>query len=262
MPFARRHWPRLGRRRRGSPESEDLPLVATVPLEEGGNVRPRALVPLGAVIAALILAAPAFALRVHVRVEGAKATIFGPTEPRVRVVTGTITPPDGPAVTVSGATPFGALERASQLGEFYYRVQTTGFGPYVDRIGRLAGSASSGWVYKVNGVSPPVGADQYQLKDGDRVLWYYAAFGPTGGPRTLGLNWARRGGRRCVSAFATDDNGVRQPVEDVVFRVDRRRIESRRSQICPRGHWHVVGAMKQGYVRSQVLVAPRRVGLR
>ena len=36
---------------------------------------------------------------------------------------------------------------------------------------------SAGWVFKVNGVSPPVGADKVTLKDGDVVLWYYATFG-------------------------------------------------------------------------------------
>ena len=47
--------------------------------------------------------------------------------------------------------------------------------------------AASGWVFKVNGVSPPVGADKVTLKDGDVVLWYYATFGPAGGPPTLEL---------------------------------------------------------------------------
>ena len=47
--------------------------------------------------------------------------------------------------------------------------------------------STTGWVFKVNGVSPPVGADQALLKDGDLVLWYYATFGATGGPPTLEL---------------------------------------------------------------------------
>ena len=42
-------------------------------------------------------------------------------------------------------------------------------------------------MFKVDDVSPPVGADQVQLKDGDRVLWYYATFGSTGGRQTLVL---------------------------------------------------------------------------
>ena len=49
----------------------------------------------------------------------------------------------------------------------------------------LPGRGQHGWVFKVNGVSPPVGADQVALKDGDTVLWYWAEFGSTGGPPTL-----------------------------------------------------------------------------
>ena len=69
-------------------------------------------------------------------------------------------------------------------GEFYYHV-TDPFGPYVDQIGRYPAAGSSGWIYKVNGVSPPVGADQVVLSDGDTVLWYWATFGEQGGPPTL-----------------------------------------------------------------------------
>lgn len=32
---------------------------------------------------------------------------------------------------------------------------------------------NSGWLYKVNNVLPDVGLTSYQIKDGDRILWYY-----------------------------------------------------------------------------------------
>ena len=60
-------------------------------------------------------------------------------------------------------------------------------------------------MFKVDDVSPPVGADKVQLKDGDRVLWYYATFGPTGGPPTLRVKTATKKG--CYTATAYDDNG-------------------------------------------------------
>ena len=31
----------------------------------------------------------------------------------------------------------------------------------------------SGWMYKVNGKVPDVGADQYEVKKGDEIEWYY-----------------------------------------------------------------------------------------
>src|SRR5574340_300272 len=143
------------------------------PLVEGGFVAGRVFL---LIVLALVLPAGAFAATVKVRVEGKTRTIFAPT-----------------GVTVNATTPLDALEQASILGEFYYHVTVTGFGPYVDQIGRYAGSSSSGWAFKVDDVSPPVGADKVVLKDGDSVLWYYAAFGPTGGPPTLRLTAAAAG---------------------------------------------------------------------
>jgi hypothetical protein len=213
----------------------------------------RPLVVLGAALVALTLAGPALAVRVHVRVEGASATIFGATEPRLTPKSGTIHPPDGPDVTVSGATPFGALERASVLGEFYYKVESFSFGPYVSQIGRYAGAGATGWVYKVNGVSPPVGAIDYHLKDGDRVLWYFARFGASGGPKTLRITGLfRRPG--CYRAWAEDDNGRRSKATDVTFRVDRRVVRSADGTICLNRRWHELRAKKAGHVRSQLVV--------
>jgi len=123
------------------------------------------------VLAALVLAPSAAAVRVHVRVEGAKTTIWGTTAPLVDVQ----------------ANALDALEAASGIGEFYYHVQRTSFGPYVDQIGRNPGAGTAGWVFKVDGKSPPVGADAVTLKDGDTVLWYWAQFGAAGGPKTLSL---------------------------------------------------------------------------
>ena len=209
----------------------------------------RSLVPFGAAVLALALAAPAPAARVHVRVEGPNATIFGATEPFVAPVTGTFTPPAGPAVTVGADTPLGALERASRLGDFYYRIESFSFGPYVAQVGRRPGTETTGWVYKVNGVSPPVSATSYRLRAGDRVLWYHARFGAAGGPRTLELV---RFGRGCYRAFAVDDAGRRHDPGRVVFHVDARTIRTSGSP-CPSGHWHDVWVTKRGMVRSRVI---------
>jgi hypothetical protein len=113
-----------------------------------------------------------------VRVEGKTQTLFGPTQP----------------VLEGGAD---ALDRArrrrASSPSFYYHV-THDLVRAVRRPDRpLSGRRVDGWVFKVNGVSPPVGADQVALHDGDTVLWYFATFGPTGGPKTLAL---RKGSRR------------------------------------------------------------------
>ena len=141
------------------------------------------------VVVGLVLAimGSASAAIVRVRVEGKSQTIFGATQPRA-----------------SATTALGALESASIGGEFYYHVQVTGFGPYVDQIGRYAAAGFGGWAFKVNGASPPVGADKVELKDGDVVLWYWADFTEAGGPPTLELR-ARRGG--CYRVVAKNDAG-------------------------------------------------------
>ena len=136
-------------------------------------------------MALLLLPATALAATVHVRIEGKTRTLFAPTE-----------------VTVTAGNALDALEQASLLGEFFYHLTQSSFGHYVDQVGRYGGSADSGWVFKVNNVSPPVGADQVQLKDGDHVLWYYATFGPTGGPPTLDVKASTKG---CYTA-----HGVRR----------------------------------------------------
>jgi hypothetical protein len=193
----------------------------------------RLFVVAAALFVAAVLVGGALAAVVHVRVEGRNATIFGTTAPRA-----------------SGANPLEVLESASVAGEFYYHVTTTSFGPYVDQIGRYPGSGSAGWVFKVNGVSPPVGADQVALKDGDSVLWYYAAFGPAGGPPTLAL---AKGAAGCYRVTAQDDAGKSVSTDGVFLQVDNRIVKMAGGSGCPGKHRGLVRAVKGGYVRSNSL---------
>ena len=80
----------------------------------------------------------AFAANVKIRVEGKTTTIFGPTQP-----------------TVTADNALQALDVASIAGEFYYGTTTSSFGNYVSQIGKYPADQSAGWVFKVNGVSPP-----------------------------------------------------------------------------------------------------------
>ena len=188
------------------------------------------------VVLSLVLPATAFAATVKVRVEGKTKTLFAPTE-----------------ITVTANTAMDAIEQASLLGELYYHVTTTSFGPYVDQVGRYGGSASSGWVFKVNGSSPPVGADQVKLKDGDTVLWYYADFGPTGGPPTLFVK-AVPGG--CYLAAALDDNGKNAAVSGLQWHVGSKLTVAGDTgkQFCPKKHTGLlVRATATGAVRSNAV---------
>ena len=188
-----------------------------------------------AVVAALLVVPAALAVRVHVRVEGKTRTIYGSAEPTLSVK----------------ANALDALESASVAGEFYYHVATTSFGPYVDQIGRYVAGATTGWVFKVNGASPPVGADAVTLKDGDRVLWYWATFGASGGPPTLALKAGAR--RNCYRVLAQDDAGKATAARGARLHVDGRSVLAGTGSACVGRHRGLVTATLRGAVRSNAV---------
>ena len=194
----------------------------------------RSLAVLAALAAALAVAPFAAAAVVHIRVEGKTQTIFGAAQPRL-----------------SAATPLDALAGAARAGEFYAHVASSSFGNYVDQIGFYPAGGNSGWVFKVNGVSPPVAADQVQLEDGDVVLWYWATFGATGGPPTLSLSRVQR---RCYRVVEQNDAGKVSPAVGAVLHVDGRTVRTRGATggavACLSGRHGPVWASLAGAVRS------------
>jgi hypothetical protein len=184
----------------------------------------------------LVLPAVATAATVKVRVEGKTRTLFGPS-----------------AVAVNATNALDALEQASLAGEFYYHVTTTSFGPYVDQVGRYGASASSGWAFKVDDKSPPVGADQVQLANGDSVLWYWADFGPTGGPPTLAVKPSKHG---CYTVHAFDDNGGTAMVTGLQLHIGSKRTVDAKpdASVCPGPHpGLLVRATATGAIRSNAV---------
>lgn len=76
----------------------------------------------------------------------------------------------------SSSTAYSVLrELARQNGK---SISTKGFGSTVyvsgiDGLKEFDHGPSSGWMYKVNGTPPNIGAGAYKLKAGDQVIWYY-----------------------------------------------------------------------------------------
>jgi hypothetical protein len=176
------------------------------------------------------LAPAALAANVKVRVEGKTTTIFGAAQPRI---------------TADNALQ--ALDVASTTGEFYYGMTTSQFGDYVSQIGKYPASGTSGWVFKVNGVSSPVGADKVTLKNGDVVLWYYATFGPAGGPPTLEL---QRLPGNCYVVQSVTDAGKRTRAATATLVVDGKRFRTGNGRGCVGKHVGLVRAIAPGAVRS------------
>lgn len=180
----------------------------------------------------LLVALPSAALaaNVKIRVEGKTTTIFGAAQP-----------------TVTADNPLQALDAASFAGEFFYGTTTAEFGTYVSQIGKYAAAGSAGWVFKVNGVSPPVGADKVVLADGDVVLWYYATFGPAGGPPTLEL---QRLPANCYVVQSVTDAGRRTRAATAMLVADGKRFRTKNGRACIGKHSGLVRATAPGAVRS------------
>ena len=179
------------------------------------------------------LTSTALAANVQIRIEGKTQTIFGAQQPRVLA-----------------DNALQALDLASTAGEFHYAVTTSSFGDYVSQIGKYAAACSAGWVFKVNGVSPQVGADKVALKDGDVVLWYYAVFGPAGGPPTLEL---QRLPGNCYLAQSVNDAGLRTRAATATLVADGKRFRTRNGRACIGRHTGLVKAVAPGAVRSNAV---------
>jgi hypothetical protein len=182
------------------------------------------------VLLAVILTPTALAANVNIRVEGKTTTIFGAAQPRV-----------------AADNALQALDVASTAGEFFYGTTTAEFGTYVSQIGKYPAAGSAGWVFKVNGVSPPVGADKVTLKDGDVVLWYYATFGPAGGPPTLEL---QRLPASCYVVQSVNDAGKKTRAATATLTADGKKFKTTAGRACIGKHVGLVRATAPGAVRS------------
>ena len=94
----------------------------------------------------------------------------------VRVIGVNSTMMQGNIEVNSSSTAYSVLrELAKQNGK---SISTKGFGSTVyvsgiDGLKEFDYGPSSGWMYKVNGTPPNIGAGAYRLKAGDQVIWYY-----------------------------------------------------------------------------------------
>lgn len=184
-------------------------------------------------LAALLVTSAAAAATITIRVEGKTTTIFAPGGQKV-----------------AGTNALDALEAASVAGEFHYALAEAQFGRYVSQIGKYPAAGSAGWVFKVNGASPPVGADQVVLKDGDQLLWYWAEFGPSGGPKTLTL---QRLPGNCYRVLAVDDTGKSGVAAGAVLRVGTKPFRTTAGRACIGRHTGLVRATLAGHVRSNAV---------
>ena len=191
-PTWKRHWPQGREGREGGAPSQKTCRAPQPRTPRGRRIRAsQAHCTLACCSFVLHVPAAALAANVKIRVEGKTTTIFGASQP-----------------TVTADNALQALDVASIAGEFYYGTTTTEFGDYVSQIGKYPAGGSAGWVFKVNGVSPPVGADKVDAEGRRR--------------RALVLRNVRAG-RRAADARA----------EAAAGQLLRRRVGHRRRQAHP-----------------------------
>ncbi len=80
-------------------------------------------------------------------------------------------------VSVSGENALDLLINAADECGYTYNIENTSYGLYLNQINNEAATGTKGWLYFVNSVSPTVGAADYDLSEGDEVLFYYGEWG-------------------------------------------------------------------------------------
>jgi hypothetical protein len=203
-------------------------------------------------------AAPAFAAaapRVNVRIEGATRTVW----------TGAVTAGTYKMVDSTGDThtltrkALCTVEAAARVVGFSYVLKWFSAGGFIDAIGPDASDPDPpypGWMYRVSGVSPTVGADQFAIKNGDSVLWYYGTWdaSPTVAvaPATAAV-----GTTLTVRARQLDPTGVASPLPGATVHVGSRVGTSDEAGIVRMlmpdvGTFGIQVEKAGGYVRSAV----------
>jgi len=116
---------------------------------------------------------PKLTVTANVRIEGMNETVWTGD---VTFSNSTITASDGSVHYLNEPTALGALDEADRIGGFGYVAENSIYGLYVSEINNEPAIVYDGWMYRVNYVSPSVGAPDYTLTDSDEVLWYFGAW--------------------------------------------------------------------------------------
>lgn len=93
----------------------------------------------------------------HLRIEGGSSTICD--------------------TYVAGNTALDIIENGAEVCGYTYLITQEDYGPYLRAINDETAVDAVGWLYFVDNVSPPVGAADYNLQEGDEVLWFYGEWG-------------------------------------------------------------------------------------
>jgi len=126
---------------------------------------------------------PQEGVTINIRIEGHSSTVWNGA---VTVTESTIMDDQGGQHYLDHPTALGALDEASQAGNFPYVVKDTAYGLYIYSINGEEPAGLAGWMYRVDSYSPMVGAADFILDETtppnpphQEVLFAYSEWGQT-----------------------------------------------------------------------------------
>lgn len=75
-----------------------------------------------------------------------------------------------------GRTVQEVFENGAEICNYNYHIQPTDWGPYLDMINNEQAEGLTGWLYRVNWKQAEVGMADYELEQGDEVLFYFGSW--------------------------------------------------------------------------------------
>jgi len=118
----------------------------------------RALMTSYAIVALCLRQYPVNGLPIYIRVEGSQTTIW---RQKVFVAASVIVDDQGQEHYFTEPIVLGTLDKAAEVGGFYYKVKQTAWGLYLYSVADEEAIGTKGWMYRVDYVMPWVGMDAF-----------------------------------------------------------------------------------------------------
>lgn len=112
---------------------------------------------------------------VSVRIETPKKTIYN-DQVYITDEGCTVKDSTGASHQIKGDMALCALQLASTQGDFTYELINSSFGLYLNRVGDFTADAEQFWLYYVNDTSAMVGLSEYDLSEGDELLFTFGEY--------------------------------------------------------------------------------------
>lgn len=156
-----------------------------------------------------------------------------------------------------GVTAMDVLKNAAEACQYSYNITEETFGLYLRDINEDKAEGSVGWLYFINQISPPVGAADYTLEDGDKVLFYYGEWGwsPT---KLLVNDYELDSGQNIIMTAEYFNGGAWLPLESAIIKGgDQNYVTNSFGQITtvlPDGYYNL-------YIEQENFVCSEKVGV-